>query len=43
MQALSKALTEDVLIYLRAQFNLLEPKNDRVTLENFKAVSAWRL
>ncbi|KAF7149349.1 hypothetical protein RHSIM_Rhsim03G0213800 [Rhododendron simsii] len=33
--ALSKALTEDELIYLRAQFSLLEPKNGRVSLDNF--------
>lgn len=39
MQALSKALTEDELLYLRAQFSLLEPKDGRVSLENFKAVS----
>ncbi|OMO70240.1 hypothetical protein COLO4_28675 [Corchorus olitorius] len=35
--ALSKALTEDVLVYLRAQFRLLEPNRDgSVSLENFK-------
>lgn len=39
LQALSKALTEDELIYLRAQFKLLEPENGRVSLSNFKAVS----
>lgn len=38
MQALSKALTEEELIYLRAQFNLLEPKDGRVSLNNFKMV-----
>lgn len=38
MQALSKALTEDELVYLRAQFNLLEPKNGYVSLDNFKMV-----
>ncbi|KAL3536665.1 hypothetical protein ACH5RR_000031 [Cinchona calisaya] len=37
LKALSKALTEDELVYLRAQFMLLEPNKDgRVTLENFK-------
>ncbi|XP_041001136.1 CDPK-related kinase 3-like isoform X1 [Juglans microcarpa x Juglans regia] len=37
LKALSKALTEDELVYLRAQFTLLEPNRDgRVTLENFK-------
>nr|CAN64098.1 hypothetical protein VITISV_014897 [Vitis vinifera] len=36
LKALSKALTEDELVYLRAQFRLLEPKNGRVSLENFK-------
>lgn len=38
MQALSKALTEDELVYLRAQYNLLEPKNGYVSLDNFKVV-----
>ncbi|KAJ0103120.1 hypothetical protein Patl1_05278 [Pistacia atlantica] len=38
LQALSKALTEDELIYLRAQFRLLEPKTGRVSLSNFKAM-----
>lgn len=39
LQALSKALTEDELVYLRAQFSLLEPNRDgRVSLENFKMV-----
>lgn len=37
LKALSKALTEDELLYLRAQFSLLEPKDGRVSLENFKA------
>ncbi|KAJ0045716.1 hypothetical protein Pint_05179 [Pistacia integerrima] len=37
LKALSKALTEDELIYLRAQFRLLEPKTGRVSLSNFKA------
>lgn len=37
LKALSKALTEDELVYLRAQFMLLEPNKDgRVSLENFK-------
>ncbi|CAK9196838.1 unnamed protein product [Sphagnum jensenii] len=37
LKALSKTLTEDELVYLRAQFMLLEPnKNGRVTFENFK-------
>ncbi|XP_028120169.1 CDPK-related kinase 4-like [Camellia sinensis] len=35
-KALSKALTEDELIYLRAQFRLLEPKDGRVSLDNFR-------
>lgn len=40
VQALSKALTEDELVYLRAQFMLMEPSKDgRVSLENFKMVS----
>ncbi|KAH6767935.1 CDPK-related kinase 3 [Perilla frutescens var. frutescens] len=35
--ALSKDLSEDKLVYLRAQFMLLEPSEDgRVSLENFK-------
>ncbi|KAF3439809.1 hypothetical protein FNV43_RR18087 [Rhamnella rubrinervis] len=37
LKALSKALTEDELIYLRAQFRLLEPDGDgRISLRNFK-------
>ncbi|XP_008796870.2 CDPK-related kinase 3-like [Phoenix dactylifera] len=37
LKALSRALTEDELIYIRAQFNLLEPNKDgRVSLENFR-------
>ncbi|MQL84728.1 hypothetical protein Taro_017243 [Colocasia esculenta] len=37
LKALSKALTEDELIYLRSQFKLLEPNKDgRVSLENFR-------
>lgn len=39
LQALSKALTEDELIYLKAQFNLLEPDVEgRISLHNFKMV-----
>ncbi|KVI04579.1 EF-hand-like domain-containing protein [Cynara cardunculus var. scolymus] len=34
--ALSKALTEDELVYLRAQFDLLEPKDGCVSLDNFR-------
>lgn len=37
-QALSKALTEDELVYLRAQFNVLEPTDGCVSLDNFRAV-----
>ncbi|XP_004230019.1 CDPK-related kinase 3 [Solanum lycopersicum] len=37
LKALSKALTEDELVYLRAQFMLLEPSQDgRVSIENFR-------
>ncbi|KAJ4955774.1 hypothetical protein NE237_012557 [Protea cynaroides] len=37
LKALSKALTEDELVYLKAQYRLLEPQKDgRVSLENFK-------
>uniref|UniRef100_A0A803KZT2 non-specific serine/threonine protein kinase n=1 Tax=Chenopodium quinoa TaxID=63459 RepID=A0A803KZT2_CHEQI len=37
LKALSKALTEDELYYLRAEFELLEPTGDgRVTFENFR-------
>nr|XP_010933744.1 CDPK-related kinase 3 isoform X1 [Elaeis guineensis] len=37
LKALSRALTEDELIYIRAQFNLLEPNKDgRVSVENFR-------
>ncbi|KAK7285746.1 hypothetical protein RJT34_20527 [Clitoria ternatea] len=37
VKALSKALTEDQLVYLRAQFRLLEPNRDgNVSLDNFK-------
>ncbi|KAK6936626.1 Protein kinase domain [Dillenia turbinata] len=37
LKALSKALTEDELTYLRTQFRLLEPKDGKVSLENFRA------
>ncbi|EFJ14849.1 CPK-related protein kinase 3 [Selaginella moellendorffii] len=41
LKALSRTLTEDELIYLRAQFLLLEPsKNGRVSLENFRMALA---
>ncbi|KAK2965524.1 hypothetical protein RJ640_008874 [Escallonia rubra] len=37
LKALSRALTEDELVYLRAQFTLLEPNKDgRVSLDNFR-------
>lgn len=36
LKALSKALTEEELIYLKAQFNLLEPKAGFVSLDNFR-------
>ncbi|PRQ50923.1 putative non-specific serine/threonine protein kinase [Rosa chinensis] len=39
MKALSKAMTEDELYYLRAQFTLLEPKHGYVSLDNFRTVS----
>ncbi|KDO44251.1 hypothetical protein CISIN_1g0080841mg, partial [Citrus sinensis] len=42
LKALSKALTEEELVYLRAQFMLLEPKDGCVSLNNFKVVS-WLL
>lgn len=39
LQALSKTLTEDEMIYLRAQFMLLEPnRNGRISYENFRTV-----
>lgn len=42
LQALSKALTEDELLYLRAQFALLEPNRDgRVSFENFRMVGIF--
>lgn len=41
-QALSKALTEDALFYLRAQFNLLKPSTDgQISLANFRMVSCY--
>lgn len=36
LKALSKALTDDQLFYLKAQFRLLEPKDGCVSLEHFK-------
>ncbi|KAL9686506.1 hypothetical protein QQ045_023966 [Rhodiola kirilowii] len=36
LQALSKAITETELVYLRAQFDLLEPKDGFVSFENFR-------
>ncbi|PWA97137.1 hypothetical protein CTI12_AA032280 [Artemisia annua] len=36
LKALSKALSEDEIIYLRAQFDLLEPKDGYVSLDNFR-------
>ncbi|XP_056160591.1 CDPK-related kinase 3 isoform X2 [Syzygium oleosum] len=39
LKALSKALTEEELVYLRAQFQLLEPNKDGfVSLDNFRGV-----
>ncbi|KAF8024523.1 hypothetical protein BT93_F1640 [Corymbia citriodora subsp. variegata] len=39
LKALSKALAEDELVYLRAQFQLLEPNKDGfVSFDNFKRV-----
>ncbi|CAL0319551.1 unnamed protein product [Lupinus luteus] len=35
LKSLSKALPEDEIIYLRAQFSLLEPKDGFISLENF--------
>ncbi|KAL8148465.1 CDPK-related kinase 3-like [Apium graveolens] len=40
LKALSKALTQDHIIYLRAQFNHLEPKDGFVTLDNFRLALA---
>ncbi|KAK4749739.1 hypothetical protein SAY87_027188 [Trapa incisa] len=36
LKALAKALTEDELVFLRAQFNLLEPTDGYVSFDNFK-------
>ncbi|XP_073131664.1 CDPK-related kinase 3-like isoform X2 [Henckelia pumila] len=36
LRALSKALTDEELFYLRAQFKLLEPKDGCVSLHNFR-------
>ncbi|KAL2921707.1 CDPK-related kinase 4 [Bienertia sinuspersici] len=36
LKALSKALTENELFYLKEQFRLLQPKDGCVSLENFK-------
>ncbi|XP_051121271.1 CDPK-related kinase 6-like [Andrographis paniculata] len=36
LKALSKALTEDELLYLKIQFELLEPKHGYVTLDSFR-------
>ncbi|KAJ6827625.1 calcium dependent protein kinase 1 [Iris pallida] len=37
LKALSKALIEDELLYIRSQFNLLEPNKDgRISFENFR-------
>ncbi|URD91068.1 hypothetical protein MUK42_28726 [Musa troglodytarum] len=42
LKALSKALTNDELMYIRCQFNLLDPNNDGyVSLEHFKK-ALWR-
>lgn len=41
LKSLSKALTEDELVYLRSQFRLLEPNKDgRVSLDNFRMALA---
>ncbi|KAK9724868.1 hypothetical protein RND81_05G104100 [Saponaria officinalis] len=37
LKALSKAITENELYYLNAQFCLLQPKDGLISLENFKA------
>uniref|UniRef100_A0A7N0U992 non-specific serine/threonine protein kinase n=1 Tax=Kalanchoe fedtschenkoi TaxID=63787 RepID=A0A7N0U992_KALFE len=36
LKALSKAITENELVYLRAQFELLEPEDGFVSFENFR-------
>ncbi|PRQ53015.1 putative non-specific serine/threonine protein kinase [Rosa chinensis] len=43
MKALSKAMTEDDLYYLRAQFTLLEPKHGYVSLDNFRTIKTRKL
>ncbi|XP_026424647.1 CDPK-related kinase 3-like [Papaver somniferum] len=41
LKCVSKALTEDELVYLRIQFKLLEPSKDgRISLDNFKMALA---
>ncbi|MCL7023740.1 hypothetical protein MKW94_026808 [Papaver nudicaule] len=41
LKCLSKALTEDELVYLRIQFQLLEPNKDgRISLDNFRVALA---
>ncbi|KAK9279195.1 hypothetical protein L1049_012873 [Liquidambar formosana] len=43
LKALSKALTEDELVYLRAQFRLLEPNKDgRISLDNFRMTKKFQ-
>ncbi|KAG2708580.1 hypothetical protein I3760_05G200500 [Carya illinoinensis] len=37
LKALSKAIREDELVYLTAQFKLLEPRNGCVSINNFRA------
>ncbi|XP_078161074.1 CDPK-related kinase 3-like [Carex rostrata] len=38
LKALSKAITEDEVIYIRSQYDLLEPSKDgRVSLDNFRS------
>ncbi|KAG8074628.1 hypothetical protein GUJ93_ZPchr0006g44024 [Zizania palustris] len=39
LKALSKALREDELLYLKLQFKLLEPRDGSVSLDNFRTVS----
>ncbi|GER30116.1 calcium-dependent protein kinase [Striga asiatica] len=43
LKAISKALTEDELHYLKAQFELLEPKDGCVSLTNFRMVGTVSL
>jgi hypothetical protein len=44
LQALSRAITEDELIYIRAQYNLLEPDSGdgRICIDNFRMVSTYK-